>query len=652
MTTPRQNQFLDVVTRDEATQRLQSAINMAPIGTEIVPLVKSLGRTLASDITSGVDVTAFDRSNVDGFAVLASDTSGATEETPVTLALNSGSLTPGIAPNVSVTAGHATQIATGSVVPRGANAIVMVEDTDVVDGQLVVTRAIAAGANISYAGTDIALGELVLRKGEQLTSREIGMLAAIGRSTVEVFRKPRVAVISTGNEIISTGEALPTGCVYDSNQAILSVAIIEAGGEPVPLGVVRDDEQQLRDAIAKASDCDIVLLSGGTSKGDGDLCYRIVSEFSNPGILAHGVALKPGKPVCLAVENGRPIVVLPGFPTSAVFTFHEFVAPVIRAFAGIRQPDRATMTARLAQRVNSVRGRTEYLLVHLIRHTDGDLVAYPMGKGSGSVTTFSKADGFIAIDQNMEIVEADSPVSVTLLSDSLKPADLVFIGSHCRGVDVLMSEMHAAGFTTKVLHVGSLAGVQAAKRGDCDIAGTHLLDEATGEYNKAWLNGDVTLIPGYTREQGFVFRPDDARFDPLKPLEENIAAALANTDCIMVNRNRGSGTRVIADQILNGARPAGYAIETRSHNAVCAAVSQRRADWGIAIRTVASEYGLGFIPVRDEKYEFVIPKSRANTPAIQHFVSLLADPQVCRTLHNWASKYAKPTMASSDLTSH
>ena len=630
----RQDQFLDVVDREEATRLFQSALELKPLGSETIDLIEAVGRTLAVDVASGVDVTAFDRSNVDGFAVLAADTNGATEETPVRVRLNKDSLTPGAARNQPVTIGRATQIATGSVVPRGANAIVMVEDTDVDDGDLVITRSVAAGANITYAGTDIALGETVLRKGEQLTSREIGMLAAIGRASIDVFRKPRVAVISTGNEIVPPGENLPAGCVYDSNQAILSVAINEAGGQAVPLGVVRDDEQQLRTAITKAADCDLVVLSGGTSKGDGDLCYRIVSEFNNPGILAHGVALKPGKPVCLAVEDGRPIVVLPGFPTSAVFTFHEFVAPVIRAFAGIRQPDRATMSARLAQRVNSVRGRTEYLLVHLIRHVDGGRVAYPMGKGSGSVTTFSKADGFIAIDQNTEIVEADFDVSVTLLSESLRPADLVFVGSHCLGVDLLMGEMHAAGFTTKVLHVGSLAGVQAAKRGDCDIAGCHLLDEATNTYNKAWLNDDVTLVRGYVREQGFVFRPNDERFDSSKPLNKNINAALAEPDCVMVNRNRGSGTRVLADQLLKDRRPPGYAMETRSHNAVCAAISQARADWGVAIRTVAEEYQLGFVPVRDEEYDFMIPNSRLKTKAVAFFQSLLADASIRARLHD------------------
>lgn len=628
---PRQQQFLEVVDRDEATRRFHAALRLEPLGTECVSLFESVGRVLATEVRSAADVTAFDRSNVDGFAVIAASTAGATEETPIELKLDSASVTPGMTPTHEVEPGTATTIATGGMVPRGANAIVMIEDTDVVEGRLCVTHVAAPGQNISYAGTDIAVGEVILRPKQRLTSREIGVLAATGQLTVEVFRKPRVAVISTGNEIVSPGDVLPPGCVFDSNQAILSAAINEVGGEAIRLGVVRDDEQLLREALEAANDCDIILLSGGTSKGEGDLCYRVVAELSNPGIVAHGVALKPGKPVCLAVGDGKPVVVLPGFPTSAVFTFHEFVAPVIRAFAGVRQPDRATIGARLARQVNSVRGRTEYLLVHLIEaynaapeNDQSQLVAYPMGKGSGSVTAFSMADGFITIDQHTEIVEADAVLEVTLLSESLRPADLVFIGSHCQQVDSLISRLHLDGFAAKVLHVGSLAGLEAARRGECDVAGIHLLEPKTGEYNTAWLDERVKLIPGYTREQGLVFRGDDALFQMNHSFHQVLASVLADEDYIMVNRNRGSGTRIVVDEILGGAKPPGYSIETLSHNAVCASIRQGRADWGVAIRAVANQYELAFVPIRDERYDFVIPKRRER-PALTRFLSLLAE---------------------------
>lgn len=207
----------------------------------------------------------------------------------------------------------------------------------------------------------------------------------------------------------------------------------ELGGEPVYLGVVRDDEQALEATLTTALQHDVVLLSGGTSKGAGDLSYRVASRLGDPGIVAHGVALKPGKPICLAVSQGKPVVILPGFLTSAIFTFHEFVAPVIRALAGVPPQRRQVVAATLPMRVNSERGRTEYLLVGLVQRDD-NLSAYPMGKGSGSVTTFSGADGFITIDQHTEYVDAGAAVQVQLLGQGLEPADLVIIGSHCVGL--------------------------------------------------------------------------------------------------------------------------------------------------------------------------------------------------------------------------
>lgn len=630
----RQKQFLSVVDRDEATRRFHEHLSLSPLDSESVPLSECAGRTLSSDVCATVDVTAFDRANVDGFAVVAASTVGAAEQTPVMLRLNEGTLTPGVEPRSTVETGSATAIATGAVVPRGADAIVMVEDTDLAetaDGTRVrVTRAAVAGEFISHAGTDIALGEVVLRSGQLLTSREIGVLAAIGRVNVDVCRRPRVAIVSTGNEIVPPGSPLPIGCVYDSNQAILSAAVRELGAEPVPLGIVRDDVDELRDILKKASAADLIVLSGGTSKGEGDLCYSVVSELTNPGIVAHGVSLKPGKPVCLAVDNGRPVVVLPGFPTSAVFTFHEFVAPVIRALVGRSRLSRKTTSAELAIRLNSARGRTEYLLVHLIERSDG-LVAYPMGKGSGSVTAFSMADGFVAIDQHTEIVAARDVVDVTLLSESLTPADLVVIGSHCRGLDVLLGEMHARGFSTKTLHVGSLAGIEAARRGECDVAGCHLLDPESGQYNQAWLTEEEELLRGYRRRQGIVFRPGDTRFEG-RSVANAVRAALSDSDCLLVNRNRGSGTRIVIDGLLDGARPPGFAIETRSHNAACAAVAQGRADWSVAIEPVALEYGLNFLFVRAEEYDFVVPRSCANRPPVDAFRAILCDAEIRRRL--------------------
>jgi putative molybdopterin biosynthesis protein len=636
-----QDQFLNVIDRDEAERRFHAALDLQPLSAELIPLTNALGRVLANDVMAPVDVPSFDRSNVDGFALRAEDSFGASEDRPRTLHLSTESLTPGTLPRATVGPGLAMPLATGSMLPRGADAVVMVEHTDPCADGIRVRRPVTPGANIAYAGTDIGRGETVLRRGELLTSRETGVLAALGLAEVSVIRRPRVAIVSTGNELIAPGESMRPGLVYDSNAVILADAVRELGGEPVALGIVPDDRTLLQQRLREALCHDLVLLSGGTSKGEGDLSYRVVAELGPPGIIAHGVALKPGKPLCLAAvstkseerstkedknEENRdsrviPVVILPGFPTSAIFTFHEFVAPVIRALAW-RRPDAATtVAARLPLRVNSERGRTEYLLVGLVKGQE-ELVAYPMGKGSGSVTTFSRADGFLVIPRQQEYIEADATVQVQLLGQELQPADLVVIGSHCVGLDYLLGQLQTAGHRSKFLAVGSTGGLAAACRGECDLAGVHLLDPHTGVYNAPFLRPELVLMPGYRRMQGLVFRPDDARFAG-RGVEEALAQIQHDPGCVLVNRNRGSGTRILIDKLLRGERPPGYTAEARSHHAVAAAVAQGRADWGIAIAMVARANGIGFLPLQEEHFDFIIPRSRWQRPAVQAFRALL-----------------------------
>jgi len=625
-----QEQFLHVLDRDEAERRFRGALDLTPRGVEHVALDAALGRILASDVVSPVDVPSFDRSNVDGFAVVAEDTFEASEEFPRVVRLGAEVLHTGVVPATAIRRGEAVAIATGGMMPRGADAVVMVEYSDVRGDELRIARAVTAGGGVSFAGTDITTGETVLRAGQLLTSRDTGVLAAIGVDGVDVWRKPIVAILSTGDEIIAPGQPMQPARVYDSNAQVLADAVRELGGEPLRLGIAPDDERVLRTRLHEAlAAADMVLLSGGTSKGAGDVSYRVVAELSDPGIVAHGVALKPGKPICLAATNGRPVVVLPGFPTSAIFTFHEFVAPVLSAMAGRSAAAGAMVQARLAVRVNSEIGRTEYLLVGLVETgaAPGEpaLAAYPMGQGSGSVTTFSRADGFTTIGRHHEIVPAGTVVDVQLLGRELQLPDLVVIGSHCIGLDYLIGQLERRGVRSKFVAVGSQGGLEAAKRGECDLAGVHLLDPVSGEYNRPFLTPALTLIPGYGRLQGVVYRQGDGRFEG-REAAAAIAAAVLDPSCVMVNRNQGSGTRALIDRLLAGTRPPGYAVQPRNHNAVAAAVVQGRADWGMTLDTIARTAGLGFLPVQPEQYDFVVPAARIARPAVQAFVTLLRDP--------------------------
>lgn len=624
----RQEQFLEVVSAEEARSRFERHLTLAPLPAETVPLAAALRRVLAADVIAPTDVPPFDRAGVDGFALRAADTLGAGEAAPRRLRLNPEVLVCGRPPQLAVAPGTATTIATGGVIPRGADAVVMIEWTELVEtgeGPAIdVNRAVNPGQFVSYAGSDIVRGETVLRRGSTLGSREIGIFAACGFSKIGVVRRPKVAVLSTGNELVAPGEPLRPGGVYDSNGAIIAAAVVEAGGEPTPFGIVADDERVLTAALRRAlDDCDLVVLSGGTSKGAGDLSHRVVARLGAPGIVVHGVALKPGKPLCLAVVDGKPVVVLPGFPTSAIFTFHAFVAPVIRTLAGLPPEAARCVEATVPVRIASELGRKEFVLVSLVRGADG-LVAFPSPKGSGSVTAFSQSDGFLEIDALATALDAGIRASVTLIGEATRVPDLVIAGSHCVALDAVLDTLAAQGFRARIIAIGSQGGVTAARRGECDLAPVHLMDPASGIYNVHLTEAGIGLAPGWRRMQGLLCRTGDARFDG-RSAGDALAAALADPAVVMVGRNAGSGTRILIDGLLKGARPPGYGNQPRSHNAVAAAVAQGRADWGIAIESVARLYGLGFLPLAAEHYDFLVVESRRAGPAVQAFLSALQD---------------------------
>lgn len=633
----KQKQFLEVIDDDAARRRFADAtVSLAPRG-ERVALDEAWGRVLFEDVRSLIDVPGFDRANMDGFAVRAADTFGATELEPAILTTSDVELTAGgdMPDDFEVAPKTAVAIATGARIPRGADAVLMVEDTALrAGGDLDVFRAVAPGANLSGAGSDLARGDVVLRGGTELGSRETGLLAAIGAAEVEVFRRPVVAVLSTGEEVKSPGEALRVGDVYDSNSRIVADAVRELGGLPLEPGIVGDDEERLAEAVRPliADDAvDVVILSGGTSKGGGDLNHRVIDRLTeeypgSAGRVVHGVAVKPGKPLCLATIAGKPVVVLPGFPTSAIFTFREFVAPLIRRLAGTDSAtsrEEAEFAAFAPVKIRSAVGRAEYVLVDLVPG-NGGVAAYPMGAGSGSVSTFSHADGFIRIDRHHELVEEGAAVTVQPLGGAVRVRDLVVIGSHCTGLESLLGAVARRGFSTKSIHVGSRGGLRALARGEGDVAGTHLLDPETGVYNQSFLPEGVAVLGGYRRRQGIVFREGDRRFEGIA-IED--LATLARTEGVrMINRNPGSGTRVLIDRLLgpsDGAFPDGYHAQARSHHAVAAAVAQGRADWGMTLEGLAREQGLGFVFVQDELFELAVRAACRERPAVSALAEIL-----------------------------
>jgi len=629
--------FKALVTIEEAIKKLYEHFEPKPLGFEEIPLFDAFGRVLAEDVYSEVDVPPFDRAAMDGYAVKAADTFGAREDKPVKLKII-GKVKVGFKPEVHVNRGEAAEIGTGAPMPSGANAVVMVEYTEEDDGYVKIFKPVVPGENVQPAGSDIMVGELVLREGQLLTSREIGVLAAIGKVSVKVYRKPKVAVISTGDEIVKAGEKLPYGKIYDINGHSIFSAVKECGGEPIFIGIAKDDVREIIDMIREGFEkADIVITSGSTSAGVKDVLYQIVDQLGEPGVIVHGIKIKPGKPTVIAVVDNKPLFGLPGYPTSALTIFRLIVAPVIRKMAGLPpvvQED--TVSAILKTRIYAPPGRKYLVSVSLAKDKDGNLVAVPTPGGSGTITNLANADGYFEIPEDVEFVDEGERVQVKLFSKDIKLPDLVFIGSHCLGIDLIYKLMrkHWPNINMRILNMGSTGGFMAIKRGEADIAGVHLLDEKTGTYNipfieKFGLKDKAVLIRGYTREQGFIVAKGN-------PKGFQGFSDLLREDIRFINRNKGSGTRTLIDIKLRKlarklglgfeeltSKIKGYDVEAKTHSAIASAVFHGRADVGLGIRTVAEMFDLDFIPVADESYDFLISVDSIGKESVQNFLSIL-----------------------------
>jgi len=629
--------FRELVTVEEAKRRLLEEFKPESIGSEVVQLKQAYRRILAEDVEAPIDVPPFDRATMDGFAVRAADTFGAEEEEPKTLQIVN-SIGAGEVSKTEVKEGDAVEISTGAPIPRGANAVLMVEYTSSRERKIDVYRPVAPGENIMSAGSDIMAGELILRKGVHLTPRETGVLAAMGVPEVKVFKKPKVGVISTGNEIVPPGYPLDYGKIYDINAQTISDSIIENGGEPIQLGIVGDDPETMRNKLAKGLEVtDILITSGGTSAGVGDLLYRIINELGKPGIIVHGVSVKPGKPTIIAVLDGKPFFGLPGYPASALTIFDIFVSPVLREMAGLEPVvTRKRVSAITAERFFTSGGRREFTPVNIVKSESEDYSVYPVPGSSGAITSLAEADGFIEIPENKQFLDSGESVTVRLFSHELKPADLTIIGSHCLGIDVVLELLRGRfpRINAKVINAGSSGGLAAVRRGEADIAGTHLLDDVTGEYNTPFverfgISDKVVLVRGYEREQGFIVKKGN-------PKGVQGIMDLLRDDLSFINRNPGSGTRVLLDSMLRAVAEEGdldfdqikssiqgYGFEAKSHSAIAVAVLHGKADLGLGIRTVADRYELDFIPVSKEQFDFAISLDKLRREAVQSFLETL-----------------------------
>jgi len=408
--------FRRLMTFDEAKKVISERLKSETLGEEEISLLAAYDRVLRENVVSALDIPPFNRSTVDGYAVKAQDTFGVEENQPVKLRL-CGVVNVGEQPKISLRKGEAAEIVTGAPIPEGADAVVMVEDTDREDDELRVYRAVTRTENVMTKGVDIKKGETVLKAGQVLGASEIGVLAALGLTKVKAFKVPVVAVLSTGAEVTEPGKALPAGKIYDINAYSLSTAVQESGGKPVYLGVVPDDKAELRKALQDAlAAADMVLTSGGVSVGPKDLTPQIVDSLGEPGLLVCGIAVKPGKPTTVALIGKKPVFALPGHPTSALLMFHLLARPVIQVMSGRTVAEVKTVKALAATRMFSAKGRRTFVMVKLKRDEFKRFIAEPVETGaSGAITTLAKADGFVEVPENQQFVDDGEEVVVSLL---------------------------------------------------------------------------------------------------------------------------------------------------------------------------------------------------------------------------------------------
>ena len=411
--------FRKLMTFDEAKKAINLHLKIESIGTEETALLEAYNRVLAENAASALDIPPFNRSTVDGYAVKAEDTFGADENQPIKLKV-CGIVNVGEPPKISIAKGEAAEIVTGAPVPEGADAIVMVEDTERENNELRVYGAVTKGENTMKKGSDIKKDETVLKAGQVLGSREIGVLAALGTVKVKVHKVPCVAVLSTGGEVTEPGKKLPPGKIYDINAYSLSTAVLESRGKPVYLGVVPDDKLELRKALEHAVACaDMGITSGGGSVGPKDVTPQVVDSLGEPGLIVCGIAVKPGKPTTIAWIGRKPVFSLPGHPTSALLMFHLLVRPVIQVLSGRPVEEAVKAKAVAGSRMFSAKGRRTFVMVKLKRDKSNRLVAWPVETGaSGAITTLAKADGFLEIPENQQFIDADEKVNVILFKDA------------------------------------------------------------------------------------------------------------------------------------------------------------------------------------------------------------------------------------------
>jgi putative molybdopterin biosynthesis protein len=607
--------FIHDVPADQARAAWRAACLIAgcPERVEAVglPLAHAVGRVTAEAVWALRSSPPFDAAAMDGIAVRAADTVGASETAPVLLP-----------------SGDYVVLDTGDPLPDGFDAVVMREHVHYEGDRAELRAAVPPYQHVRSIGEDVSATELLLPAGHRLRAVDVAAAAAAGATELVVRRAPVVAVLPTGDEIRAVGSVPGHGEILDTNSLMLAAQAHEAGCEARALDIEPDDPDRIAAAVRGATPhCDLLVVVAGSSAGRDDHTAAVVERLG--ALAVHGVAVRPGHPVVLGAIDATPVLGAPGYPVSAALTFEIFAAPLLAELEGVAPAERPRARARLARKLASPMGMDDWVRVRL-GHVGAGLVATPLPRGAGVLTSLVRADGLLVIPAGLEGHHAGDEVEVALLRGVAEIGrTIVAIGSHDLVLDLAASELRAAdpGVTLASSNVGSLGGLVALRDGLCHVAGSHLLDRESGEYTLPYVDRvlggrEVAVVRLVHRDQGLMVAPGN-------PLGLQGVEDLARPGVRYVNRQRGAGTRVLLDHELarRGVVPEevdGYAREEHTHLAVAATVAARRADCGLGVLAAARAFGLDFVPVTREPYDLVIDAAALEAPVLAPLWDLLA----------------------------
>ncbi len=617
------NVYLSNVELEEAKKMFFNEINdvISNLKTKNISVYDSLDRITSEPVFAKISSPFFNASAMDGIGVKSKETYGADERTPKKLILKE----------------DFNYIDTGDVIEEPYDAVVMIEDVIPIDEESVqIIKAVSPWQHVRPMGEDIVASEMILPAYHKITPVDIGALLSGGIVEIEVLERPRVGILATGTELIEPDDEIKPGKIIDSNSRMFEAMVKSYGGEPNRYRPIPDNYNLIRDMILKAAqENDIVVINAGSSAGMEDYTSKIISEIGK--LILHGVAIKPGKPAILGKVNNKPVVGIPGYPVSAYIVFEAFVKPIIYKYQKYKDARKQSVEAVLSKRIMSSLKHLEFVRMKLGK-VNGRLIATPLNRGAGVTMSLVKADGITKIPKNLEGIEAGQSVEVELLKDldSINNT-IVSIGSHDIIMDILANMLHVKhpDINLSSAHVGSMGGIMAVKRGEAHIAPIHLLDGETGSYNTEYVkkylrNIKVSLIKGVKRLQGLMVKRGN-------PKNINSIEDLIREDIVFVNRQKGSGTRILLDFKLNKlgidtASIRGYEREMTTHMTVASAVLSETAHVGLGIKSSAKAMGLDFIPIGEEEYDFIIPSEFMNDERIKGFIEILKSDEFSNKL--------------------